>query len=265
MLREKTKAGSTRGPHAHVARAAAAAFDADRLKAIVFDVDGTLYRMTPLRRAMLFRLACDALARPWAALPTLRTLQAYRHAQERLRREDIDGALASAQLRLACERTGQSEEVVARVVARWMEEEPLRLLEPLVTPALRALLAEARRRGLRLGVLSDYPAAAKLTAMRLSEYFDIVVTAQDPAVNRFKPHPLGLREALRRLEVDASQALYVGDRHEVDGRAAEAAGVPCVIVGRRAAALPAAASLSVADYVELAAMLFPPGSAVAPA
>jgi phosphoglycolate phosphatase/putative hydrolase of the HAD superfamily len=242
---------------------APASFDAARLKAIVFDVDGTLYRQKPLQRAMLLRLARHALTRPWAALPTFRMLQAYRHAQEHLRGEEIEGALAEAQLRLACERSGQPEQVVAQVVARWMDNEPLRLLDALVAPALRALLAEARRRGLRLGVFSDYPAAAKLSAMRLSEYFDVVVSAQDPAVNRFKPHPSGLHEALRRLDVEARHALYVGDRHDVDARVAEAAGVPCVIVGR-AGSEPRPSLLTVADYVELHALLFAQLAAVEP-
>ncbi|MGH7295477.1 MAG: HAD family hydrolase [Polyangiaceae bacterium] len=107
-----------------------------------------------------------------------------------------------------------------------------------------AFLEAARERGLRVGVLSDYPAAAKLEAMKLARYFDVVVCAQDAEVNRFKPDPAGIVEVLRRLDVAPDAALYVGDREEVDGAAASAAGVACAIVGKGA------------GYPELHARLF---------
>jgi HAD superfamily hydrolase (TIGR01549 family) len=230
--------------------------DPSRLTAIVFDVDGTLYQQRPLRRAMLIRLVGAALRNPVSGVATLRALSAYRRAQELLRGAQVDGALADVHLRLACERSGQREDVVAKIVARWMEQEPLTLLDRFVEPALPALLSTARKRGLRLGVFSDYPAVAKLAAMQLTEFFDVVVTAQDAEVNRFKPHPGGLVEALRRLGALPERALYVGDRHDVDGAAARAAGVPHVIIGARRNARVPDPGLLVSDYTELHAMLF---------
>jgi FMN phosphatase YigB (HAD superfamily) len=235
-------------------------FDLDprRLTTIVFDVDGTLYRQSPLRRAMLFRLLKEVILNPISAIGTLRVLSAYRHAQEQLREVEVQGALAAAQLRLACERSGRTEAVVTRIVSRWMDQEPLPLLNRFVEPALRTLLHAARQRGLRLGVLSDYPATAKLKAMRLTEFFEVVVSAQDSQVNRFKPNPSGLVEAFRRLGANPREALYVGDRHDVDAPVARALGVPCVIVGRRGKRKDSAGWIPVSDYADLHAMLFPP-------
>jgi HAD superfamily hydrolase (TIGR01549 family) len=232
-------------------------FDPKQLKAIVFDVDGTLYRQRPMQRAMLLRLAREAVLRPTSAVATFRALKAYRRAQEDLRGARGEGALAGEQLRLASERSGQTAHAVAEIVTRWMEQEPLTLLEGFVEPDLRPLLEVARRRGLRLGVFSDYPAAAKLEVMRLAEFFDVVVTAQDSAVNRFKPDPRGILETLRLLETSPSDALYVGDRHDVDGPAALAAGVPCVIIGRRRRTPTASEDwIRVDGYGDLHALLF---------
>jgi FMN phosphatase YigB (HAD superfamily) len=231
--------------------------DPKRLTTIVFDVDGTLYRQGGLRRAMLLRLLRHAVSNPGAAIATFRVLRAYRRAQEHLRGVPVQGGLAAAQLRFACERSGQTEDVVAKIVAQWMDVEPLGLLRRFVEPALPGLLAAARRRGLRLGVLSDYPAAAKLEAMQLAEFFDVVVSAQDEAVNCFKPDPAGLAHVLRKLNAHPSQALYVGDRHEVDGAVARAAGVPCIIIGRRGRSTSSEAWLPVSDYGKLHSMLFP--------
>jgi FMN phosphatase YigB (HAD superfamily) len=233
--------------------------DPTKLTTIVFDVDGTLYRQGPLRRAMLGRLLRSAIGNPKAGLATYRALAAYRRAQELLRDTHVDGGLARAQLRLACQHAGQEEHVIAPIIARWFDREPLALLERLVEPALLGLLSAARARGLRLGVLSDYPATAKLEAMRLTEFFEVVVTAQDDGINRFKPHPSGLREALRRLRATPSEALYVGDRYDVDAAVARAAGVPCIIIGARRPRRPAPEGcLHVTNYDELHATLFPP-------
>jgi FMN phosphatase YigB (HAD superfamily) len=232
--------------------------DPSRVKTMVFDVDGTLYRQGGLRRAMLLKLLVHAASDPRMGVTTFRALRAYRHAQELLRDGPVEGDLAAAQLRLACERSGHAKETVEAIVARWMHEEPLPLLERFVEPALRTLLESARDRGIRLGVLSDYPAAAKLRAMNLDQFFDVVVTAQDPAVNRFKPHPSGLVEALRQLGGRADEALYIGDRRDVDGPVAAAVGASCVIVGEPRGRSASTAYILASDFLELHSMLFPP-------
>jgi len=226
-----------------------------RLKAIVFDVDGTLYRQEPVRRAMLARLVRAHLDRPLAGLRTLRWLHAYRKAQERLRGEPGEptdgGDLADRQVRLACEWTGAEPEALRSCVRRWMEQEPLTLLRPSLRDGLPALIAAATRRALRLGVCSDYPAAEKLAAMGIAGLFEVVVSAQDADVQRFKPHPRILEIALRRLGVPREEALYVGDRPEVDAEAARRAGVACAIIGPRRRATLAVDCLSFTSFGRL--------------
>jgi FMN phosphatase YigB (HAD superfamily) len=234
---------------------------------LVFDVDGTLYEQQALRRAMLLRLLAHAVmqpAGPHGGIATFRALRAYRRAQELLRGAEVNGSIGERQIQLACELTGQSSDVLAAIVDRWMDREPLVVVERFVMPGLRTLLSSAKANGLRLGVLSDYPAEDKLRAMRVAEYFDVVVSAQDAGVNRFKPDPCGLFEALRRLESAPSEAVYIGDRHDVDGSVANAAGVHCVIVDTRVRPRPTddgrPSAATVASYRELHSLLFPMGS-----
>jgi FMN phosphatase YigB (HAD superfamily) len=220
-------------------------------------VDGTLYEQGPLRRAMLRRLARECVARPREGIATLRALRAYRRAQEMLRGAPVQGSLQTAQVDLASQLSGQEPQAVSGIVERWMHREPLVLLGRFVEPALRRLLGEAVNRGIPLAVLSDYPAVAKLDAMGLSAFFPIVVCAQDPEVNRFKPHPAGLSMVLDRLGVKPTKALYVGDRHEVDAGVAGALRMPCVIVGPRRPSSRAREFLSVSNHAELYGRLFP--------
>jgi HAD superfamily hydrolase (TIGR01509 family) len=212
-------------------------FDRDTLKAIVFDLDGTLYRQDSLRRAMLLRLLRAHATRPLSGLQTFRVLGAYRRAQERLRESGTSSVervdLAEAQIELACQQTGADHDFVSACVGRWMEQEPLALLARHLQPGLLEFLRACGERGLRLGVLSDYPADAKLKALGLDGFFDVVLAAQSPEVGVFKPHPRGLLLAAERLGATPPECLYVGDRAEVDGPAAAAAGMACCIVTRR--------------------------------
>ena len=202
------------------------------LKAIIFDVDGTLYEQAPVRRAMLYRILRANLDSPIQGMITLQALRSYRKAHEELRRSPPDsGEIASEQLILASKRAGVTSEIVASHVTRWMEEEPLSLLATWMRKGTLALLQAAKRSGLKLAVCSDYPADRKLAAMGIAAFFDVIVTAQDPEVQRLKPDPRGLEVALQRLAVRSDEALYIGDRADVDGEAASRAGMRHFIVG----------------------------------
>jgi len=201
------------------------------LKALIFDVDGTLYKQAPARRAMLYRILRANLTSPAQGLVTLKALYSYRKAHEKLRNAPPDsGEIAAAQLLLASEASGMSPEIIASCVARWMEQEPLSLLATSMRTGTLGLLQAARRSGLRLAVCSDYPADQKLAAMGIAAFFDVVVTAQDPEVQRLKPDPRGLEVTLQRLAIRKNEAVYIGDRADVDAVAASRAGIQYFIL-----------------------------------
>jgi putative hydrolase of the HAD superfamily len=102
-------------------------------------------------------------------------------------------------------------------------------------PAVIKLLWRLKREGIPLGVLSDYPAEAKLQGLALSQMFSVVACTTDRAINAFKPHPRGFLHACELLRLDPADVAYVGDRADVDGTGAQAAGMTCYLVGRDAA------------------------------
>lgn len=200
-------------------------------RALIFDLDGTLYRQKPVQRGMMLRLAAEAVLHPLATRRTVGALQAFRKAQESLR----DTAptwrdLAEAQLEWAAQRSGCDPGFIRAAVSRWMEEAPLDLIRSAMRPGLPDMLRAARESGCRLGLLSDYPADRKLDALGVRGQFDVVACAQDPDIQRFKPDPRGIELVRERLGVSRALTVYVGDREEVDGVAAERAGVRCLIL-----------------------------------
>jgi FMN phosphatase YigB (HAD superfamily) len=210
-------------------QAASPSFSVAQFKALIFDLDGTLYRQEPVRRAMAWRILRAHVWHPIQGLSTVRVLQAYRRAQETLRSAGVSGDPVAQQIRLAAKNCELGESEVQSRVARWSGR-ALDLLSPALRPGIVELLQFAREKGMLLGVLSDYPAEAKLSAMGLRNYFDVVVSASDPDVQCFKPSPRGLEIVLRRLGLEKHEALYIGDRPEVDGAAAAAVGVRCAIL-----------------------------------
>jgi len=202
------------------------------LKGVIFDLDGTLYDHRRLRVAVAMALVRNLGFRPARLLRVARILQCYRSALVELRsRAERCEHLRDVQVALTASRCGESVDAVRECVRRWFTELPLPLLKRAAQPGLADALQWMRRANLKLAVLSDYPAAAKLEAMGIQQHFDLVLCADE--VGFLKPHPAGLHAVLEQLELRKDEVLYVGDRFEIDGLAARRAGVSCAIVGRR--------------------------------
>jgi HAD superfamily hydrolase (TIGR01549 family) len=202
-----------------------------RVRAVLFDLDGTLYRQKPMRALMALELATLAFRRPLQAPVSWRVLSEFRKAQEQLRGETCDRG-ADGQLEVAARRTGMSVERVEAIVSEWMMERPLKYLPRCRAEGLLPLLDFLSRHGIKVGVFSDYPPDLKLEALGIGGRFSVVLCATDPDVGIFKPHPRGFLVASARWQVDPSEVLVVGDRPDADAAGAAAAGMPCVIIGR---------------------------------
>jgi FMN phosphatase YigB (HAD superfamily) len=189
-------------------------------EAVVFDMDGTLYRQAPLRLRMAALLAGHVATT--ADFLTPRVLRDFR----RLREEMADRRLRDfdAPLHEECARgCAVDAPTVRRIVSDWIETRPLPHLARCQVAGTAAFFAALRRHGIAIAILSDYPAAAKLEALGLAA--DVVVAAGDPGVGIMKPDPAGLELVLARLGVPSHRALMIGDRDDRDGAAARLAGV----------------------------------------
>ncbi len=199
------------------------------VRGLIFDVDGTLYRQLPVRAGMLLRLISHCLASPSNGLRTVRFLREYRIVQEELRASGCAGD----QLQSACERMDVDPGWARACVENWMHCYPLNLIRKAAYRDLVPLLDKAKGAGLRLGVFSDYRAERKLQALGIAQYFSSVLSAADPRVQVFKPAPRGILTVVSDLGVQPSEAVYIGDRPEVDALAAENAAVRCFIIRAR--------------------------------
>jgi len=203
------------------------------VRAVLMDVDGTLYDQRPLRMLMALELAAlPAARRSWrGAGRAWRALAGFRRVREELRSVGRPPSpLAQLQYEVAAGRLGTEPAELAQLVEEWMYRRPLKYLRWCRRAGLEGFLALLARRGLPAGVFSDHPSAAKIEALGLSGRFSIALSATDLEVNAFKPHPRGFQQACARWSLDPAEVLYVGDRPDVDVPGARGAGMPCAIL-----------------------------------
>ncbi len=125
-------------------------------------------------------------------------------------------------------------------------------------PHVQMTLLELAKRGIRLAVVSDAPRAQawlRLCDLSLQHVFDVVVTHDD--TREYKPSPAPFREALRRLELEAHQALMVGDWPERDMVGAKSLGMKTVFAryGDTFGTQESGADYEIDDALELVAIV----------
>lgn len=96
-------------------------------------------------------------------------------------------------------------------------------------PGVMELLAELRRRGKRIAVVSNkfYAATQELCRHFFGEYVEVAIGERDGI--RKKPAPDTVEAALRQLGVTREGAVYIGDS-DVDVDTAANSGLPCISV-----------------------------------
>jgi putative hydrolase of the HAD superfamily len=195
--------------------------DSTQIQAVLYDVDGTLYHLAAMRRRMARELLTAALGAPARTVREWRVIQAYRRSQEELR----SAGPGQCQYEHAASRLGLRAEDIRPIIEEWMHRRPLRILPGCARQSVLEAIRVLGGCGVRQGVFSDYPAREKLEIFGVHEWIEFGLSSSDPEVGAFKPSPRGFLHAAERWGLDPSRIVYVGDRPEVDGEGARAAGM----------------------------------------
>jgi HAD superfamily hydrolase (TIGR01549 family) len=142
--------------------------------------------------------------------------------------EREEESLEVAQYRWAAEALHLSPERVRSAVDEWLLRRPLKHLRACRPSGLSELFERLRKRGIKIGIFSDYPAQAKLERLELKA--DLVACAIDRQINRLKPHTAGFAFIAGQFGASPSECLHVGDREDRDGACASRFGCGSVIL-----------------------------------
>ena len=192
------------------------------IKAIAFDVDGTLY---PNYQMYLCSLT--------SFISAPRLMYHFGKVRKEIRTLTYDGSLHDQQARLLSGRMNIPLEKAENLMERYLYrrwESSFRCIRPF--SHVRETLLAIRRAGLKLGALSDFPIENKLRFLGLDDLFDVAITSE--ATGYLKPHHIPFLQLARRLETAPEELLYVGNSHRYDVVGASGVGMKTAwITGRK--------------------------------
>ena len=181
----------------------------DEVRAIVFDLDGTLVDSMP----MVLRAYAHALS-PF--LPPMDDHELFL----------LLGAPPERTFSALLGDARKVETAMRRLIA--FSTENWSLIQPF--PGMKDLLSDLKSHSLRLGIWTGRDRKSAEWIFReqtLSPWFETVVCGDD--FPSHKPDPSGLTEILHRLGMSASEVLFVGDA-DVDVLAGAALGVRTILI-----------------------------------
>lgn len=186
------------------------------LKAVVFDLDDTLYSEQSYVRSgfgAVARMLGQVLGEPGNDLLGEMLTLLETHGRGRI-------------FDLVLERRGCHD---ARLVARLVEAYRNHVPQIRLDPAVAGVLACLRGMELKLGVLTDglhVMQRNKLKALGVPELVDVAICTDELGGTAcWKPSPVGFQKVLQCLEVPADQVLFVGNDPIKDIEGARAVGM----------------------------------------
>ena len=195
------------------------------VRAVVFDLDGTLYRQKYVRFRMALKLFVHVIAHRhgWRDLMVLKH---YRENRDRLAEARVEN-VSILQFKATARAYRLPENQVAGIVHKWMNVKPLCLLRAARYKDIARVFSALRARRVKIGVLSDYPVEDKLVFLGLKA--DVVCCSTEADVDCLKPEPAGLLKTIEMLGLVPDVCVMIGDRADRDGLCAKSASIPFLL------------------------------------
>lgn len=202
-------------------------------KAVIFDLDGTLYYQKPFRIKMALYLVKYVITHP-KSVSDIFLIKKYREVRENwemCEKEMVfnqDISLDDRQYEYVAQKKNVGAEKVKKAVAFFMLDAPLSLLPRFRDEILTSQINILRENKVKVVVYSDYPVENKLKALGIEA--DYCFTSADENISSMKPDPKGLAYIMQVLKLSKDDIIMIGDRYEKDGLAAINNDVDYIIV-----------------------------------
>ena len=192
----------------------------DSVTHIFFDLDGTLYNSKKLKLYISLKFFSQFfnLFKFFKLIRDFRLIYYYRRELENLRDSKFNNMqnVFDTHIEKVSFKLNIKREIVFKIINLWFNQIPLRYLSKCMPTYVQTTLSELKKRGYKLGILSDYLAIDKLSSMKILTYFDSVVSSQDTESNGYKPNNNGIKRLIKKTNSVAYQCCYVGDRKDCD-------------------------------------------------
>lgn len=210
------------------------------IKAVAFDIDGTLYPNSTMYRHSLplFILNLPLIM----AMGKVRKIMRNDPPPTPAEFHKVQARLLAKELHTTPERAFALVE--GRIYTRWFADFRRMSLFKGLTEVLQLI----QDRGLKLACMSDFPIRQRLNDLGLGHYqWDSSFTSEDTGF--LKPNPQPFQRICQDLQLPPENILYVGNSYTYDVVGATAAGMPVAHLGRHRPGSPAV--LTFRKYREL--------------
>ena len=198
------------------------------IKAVAFDIDGTLY---PNRRMMFHSI-------PFL-FSHFNQVKEFNEARKDLRKLENVSDFRQAQAELFAGRMNLSVEEALRIIekifyVKW--ELIFKRVRPFM--GLQRELESLKSRGLKLGVMSDFPVGNKLEYFAVDGHWDVAMSSEETGY--LKPNVRPFEVLAEKLGCKPEEVIYVGNSYKYDILGASAAGMKTVYVNWKGKKIPEA-------------------------
>lgn len=183
------------------------------LRAVAFDLDGTLYPNSQILLPSLGLL-----------LSHLKFILAFEKARKELRALGMVENFHEKQAQLVAKELGIKPVAAERLIEEKVYTGWFRHFKNFkIYEGVKSFIQSCRALGLKTAVMSDFPIRSRLDDLGLGGLWDVSFSSED--VGALKPHVRCFQELSSRLNVKESQILYIGNDYEYDVVGAKAAGL----------------------------------------
>jgi putative hydrolase of the HAD superfamily len=219
------------------------------IKAVAFDLDGTLYPNHSLYRRLL-----PFILQEWQLLAAFGRARNIIRAGQESGRQDAASCPRAGFYGLQAQLTAKllkaaplpTQEKIERLIYRGWEHY---FKEIKLFPRVAETLAALRQAGLKLGLLSDFPPETKLEYLGIAGFWDAVLCSERTGM--LKPAARPFLDLAAALGLPPGQVLYVGNSRRCDIAGARRAGMRAALVTGRLSLRRSAADYTFHDYRQL--------------
>ena len=220
----------------------------NKIKAVCFDVDGTLY---PKYQTNIYLLKA-AFFHP---------IFSYRYTKMRVKLRAQDGILPVAPTSLSEFRKREEQIIYGKQVKDYNERylsfmyEPWCLFDRKIKrfDGLIEFLDKLKANGYKIGFLSDFPLGNKLTVLGVDQYASFASSTED--YGTLKPNSTPFFKMAESMGLLPKEILYIGDSYSKDVIGSKNAGLSSVMITNKKGSYPLA-DIVVKNYMELSDRIF---------
>jgi HAD superfamily hydrolase (TIGR01662 family) len=196
----------------------------DKVKGIIFDLDGTLYRMR------------------WYMRPFL-TLMLFPHIMRLPRFLKIRGTYAGVEMESSdalykevVKKLAPIEKKSEETLLHWIDSHFYKAFVNVMfflknsRPHVNKTLQMLKQNGFKLAVLSDYDRIPeRLDKLNIDKSVFTIMTSSE-SFGALKPSPAPFNKIAENWNLDPSEVLVIGDRDDTDGEGARGAGMKFILL-----------------------------------